>query len=526
MPVNVEAEARAIMRLYSEARFKEGLDRAIALHRAEPRLAATNYCVGHGLGATNRQHEALPFLRKAVQIEPRNADFLIRYSRALLDTGHIREAESNLMRARDINPKLSIIPWTLAVFYSSINRFDKAVRHFEEVMKIGLPEPVANGVRLDWAQALVEVGRTEEAAAILRPLLNDDKARAAALGRLSAFAAFPEGSPEYALLDDEIRRHANDGEKRFVLLSAKARCRAAMKDYEGEYALIAESNAARAGRDMVPSFRYVVDGMIAGFTPQTIAELGELAALENFRPIYVVGLPRSGTTLTEKILSSHSKVGGAGELSILGHLQFGLMNNRPFSDFLAVAKQVGSKVLRERLHDIEATMAFLCPGKDRVVDKLPHNFLHCGAIAAFFPGAHIIHVFRNPADNFLSGYKARLLAAHSYFDSPERFLPYFAEYRRLMEHWYKVIPDRIHPLHYEKLVTEPKDTIAGLLSFCGLEWEEDCLYPERGEQRIATASLVQARNPINARSVGNWKRYQSHLQVIQDQLGEGLFPAA
>jgi len=265
------------MRLYSEARFKEGLDRAIALHRAEPRLAATNYCVGHGLGATNRQHEALPFLRKAVQIEPRNADFLIRYSRALLDTGHIREAESNLMRARDINPKLSIIPWTLAVFYSSINRFDKAVRHFEEVMKIGLPEPVANGVRLDWAQALVEVGRTEEAETILRPLLNDDKARAAALGRLSAFAAFPEGSTEYALLDDEIRRHANDGEKRFVLLSAKARCRAAMKDYEGEYALIAESNAARAGRDMVPSFRYVVDGMIAGFTPQTIAELGELA---------------------------------------------------------------------------------------------------------------------------------------------------------------------------------------------------------------------------------------------------------
>ena len=152
--------------------------------------------------------------------------------------------------------------------------------------------------------------------------------------------------------------------------------------------------------------------------------------------------------------------------------------------------------------------------------------LHCGAIAAFFPGAHIIHVFRNPADNFLSGYKARLLAAHSYFDSPERFLPYFAEYRRLMEHWYKVIPNRIHPLHYEKLVTEPRGTIAGLLSFCGLEWEEDCLYPERGEQRSATASLVQARNPINAKSVGNWKRYQSHLQVIQDRLGEGLFPAA
>lgn len=523
MSANLESEVRSIMKLYSEARFKLGLERALALHKAAPNLAVTNYCVGHGLGAMQHLRDAVPYLRKAAQLEPRNADFLIRYSRALLDLGRIREAESNLMRAREINPKLSIIPWTLAIFYSSINRFDLAVPYFEQFLSLDMPEQIADGARLDWAHALIEVGRSEEAEPILRGLLGSAKARGAALAHLSNIKAFPLGSHEDGMIDQLLEQTGLSNLDRYVLLSTKARSFAAAKDYANEYALLKEGKKARGGKDTIRDFTRLIDDTIAGFTPEMIAELSAFVGNQNFRPIFVLGLPRSGTTLTEKILSGHSKVGGAGELTQIADFFFSVIADRPASQFLPQARALGRSAVLERLSEIEATMRFLCPGKERVVDKMPHNFLYCGVIAAMFPAARIVHVFRSPADNFLSGFKATLNPLHSYFDAPEVFIPYFEQYRRLMEHWYKVLPQQMFPLHYERLVTDPNGTIAELLDFCGLDWEEDCLYPERSSSRIGTASVMQARQPINANSVGGWKKYADQLQVIVDRLGDGLF---
>lgn len=523
MSVNIENEVRSIIKLYSEARFKLGLDKALELHRAAPNLAVTNYCVGHGLGATKRVREALPYLRKAVQLEPRNADFLIRYSRALLDLGRIREAESNLMRAREINPKLSIIPWTLAIFYSSINRFDLAVPHFENVSRMGLPENVANGARIDWAHALIEVGQTDKAEVLLRSMLNDERARGASLAHLATIKPFAVGSSEYDMLEKELQRDGLGDQDRFVLLGAKARASGLDKDYAKEYALFRESKIARGGKDTIRDFTRLVDDTIAGFSQDIISELSLYASNSRFRPIYVVGLPRSGTTLTEKILSAHSSVGGAGELTQVSDLFFGVLGGRPANDFLSLVRSLGRGNFMERIAELEATMEYLCPGKQRIVDKMPHNFLHCGLLAAIFPQSKFVHVFRSPADNFLSGFKASLNPTHGYFDDPEKFIPYFEQYRRIMEHWYKVLPQQIFPLHYERLVTEPNSTIAALLEFCDLDWQEDCLYPERSNSRIGTASVMQARQPINANSVGGWKKYSDQLQVIVDRLGDGVF---
>ncbi|MFT3673146.1 tetratricopeptide repeat-containing sulfotransferase family protein [Aestuariivirga sp.] len=525
MAVNIEQEVRSIMELYSEGRFKPGLERAFALHKVAPDLAITNYCVGHGLGATSRQREALPYLRKAVQHEPRNADYLIRCGRTLLDLGHIRDAEAHLLRARDINPSLSIIPWTLAIFYTSINRFDLAVPLFETVLKIGLPHNVAHGGRLDFAHALIEVGRNEEAELILRSMLTDPRARGPALADLATIKALPVDSAEYAMLEELLKVEGIGGSERFVLLSAKARSLSSAKDYAREYETLKQAKLARVGKDTLPTLTRMIDDLIQGFTPGMMSELTAIVSNRNFRPIYVVGLPRSGTTLTERILASHSEVGGAGELYLIKELVFGILADKPAYDFLDRVRVLGRTKVLERLADVEANMRFLCPGKERIVDKMPHNFLHCGAIGALFPSARIVHVIRSPADNFLSGFKASLNSTHSYFNSPEAFIPYYEQYRKIMEHWYKIMPERIFPLHYEELVTDPNKKIAELLAFCELGWEEDCLYPERSEARISTASITQARRPINAGSLGGWKRYASELQVIVDKLGDGRFSA-
>jgi len=254
------------------------------------------------------------------------------------------------------------------------------------------------------------------------------------------------------------------------------------------------------------------------FKPGTFERVRKLMGDSDFSPIFVLGMPRSGTTLTERILARHTKVGGAGELSLIANFLARCLGNNAPGNMVGVMESKGAAEIQSLAREIEETMRFLCPGKDRIVDKMPGNFQHIGWICALFPKAKIIHCYRDPADNMLSGFKAALNTGHSYFDRPDWFIAYYKNYVKLMRFWYELLPGRIYPLNYEKLVTEPKEQIKALLKNCKLSWQEDCLYPEENESRILTASVMQARSPINARSVGGWKKYASHLQEIHDQL--------
>jgi hypothetical protein len=310
---------------------------------------------------------------------------------------------------------------------------------------------------------------------------------------------------------------------RAILYVAKSNTYAAAKNTEAELACLRKSKELRGASDVSSAFGAYVDAAISVFTPALLSEIRDFAGTSDFSPIHVVGLPRSGTTLTERILSSHSRVGGAGELQLISNFLNGILAGRPLSEFSTQMHVLGGVNVRERVREIVETMRFLRPDKERIVDKMPHNFLRCGLIAALFPKGSIVHCFRHPADNFLSGFKANLLDSHSYFHRPEWFIPYHAHYVRLMDHWQKVIPGRIFASEYERLVTEPERSIRAMLAFCGLEWEENCLYPEREGSRIATASLLQARNPINPKSVGGWKKFASFLQPIADQSSVASF---
>ena len=518
--VNVEAQVRGIFGLFSQGRHAEGLNLARQLHKAAPQLAIANYCVGHGLAASRQPKAALPFLRKAAQAEPRNAEFLVRYGKVLLDVGRIREAESVLLKAHDLNPKLPMVPWTLGMYYASIDRFDVAAGHFAKVLQSHLPPEAVETARLDWANALIENGQTVEAEKVLREALPHPQVRGAALVKLSTIRPFSPGSEDERLLEDELARKDVSNQDRSSMLAAKSRSLRAAGDLEGEYATLQASKAARGSNYDVSRFAAQVDAIIAAFTPAVLEKLVAAAGESSFRPVYVVGLPRSGTTLTEQILSRHDDVAGAGELTLLGDLLGEILGNRPLASLPEVIAALEGSRLREYRSDIEATMRFLCPGAERVVDKMPHNFLCLGLVAILFPQSSIINCRRHPADNLLSGFKADLNATHGFFDRPEWFIDYYSHYRRLMHHWHEVLPGRIHDLSYEALVTTPREQIAGLLSYCGLPWQEECLHPEDNTARIGTASVLQARNPINAGSVGGWKKYAAHLQQVVDRLGE------
>ena len=239
-------------------------------------------------------------------------------------------------------------------------------------------------------------------------------------------------------------------------------------------------------------------------------------------PIFVVGLPRTGTTLVERILSSHSQVASAGESQ-----NFGVLLKRACQTqsprvldeaTLAQSLQVDLPALGRDY--LERTRPAGRP-QPRFVDKMPLNFFYLGHIARALPAASIVVLRRHPLDTGLSNFRQLFATGVSYYDYARDLRDigrYYAQFERLIAHWQVTLPGRVHEVRYEALVAEQRAETERLLAHCRLPWEEACLRFEHNESPVATASAVQVRQPIYARSVGRWRRFERHLQPLIDEL--------
>ena len=228
-------------------------------------------------------------------------------------------------------------------------------------------------------------------------------------------------------------------------------------------------------------------------------------------PIFVVGMPRSGTTLVEQILASHPRVSGVGELTILRDIIRGIGNNLDAGDYPEFIRTLDPDHLRLAAQEYLQELRARAPSAPRVVDKMPGNFLYVGMIKLMLPNARVIHCVRNAAATCFSCY-AQL------FNSPQRFTydltelgTYYASYRRLMAHWHQVLPGRIFDLHYEDLVADQETLTRRLLEFCGLDWDESCLAFHETQRSVRTASATQVRQPIYKSALTGWRNYEERL---------------
>ena len=249
-------------------------------------------------------------------------------------------------------------------------------------------------------------------------------------------------------------------------------------------------------------------------------EFVESHTLENnydICPIFVVGMPRSGTSLTEQILASHKDVHGAGELAALTTVfakHFGLVVSvyqENFSRMDLERIKIGADFYMKVLKNKSSKHSF-------ITDKMPLNFRYIGFIRAMFPHAKIVHVFRDPRDTCLSLYKYRFLNNNLPFVYNEEHLAgYYACYRSMMENWHKAFPGWILDFSYEDLVNKQEEMTRNLLKFCGLEWDENCLNFHETERAVGTASSSQVKEKLHSKGIGYWKNYEPYLpDVIKD----------
>jgi len=239
-------------------------------------------------------------------------------------------------------------------------------------------------------------------------------------------------------------------------------------------------------------------------------DIGNNSAL----PIFVVGMPRSGTTLTEQIISSHSEVHGAGELPDMR-----IITNVDISHEKLLS--LDAKQLKVFAEGCLSRLQRYAPDAHRITDKMPSNFFAIGLIHLMLPNAKIIHVNRNAMDNCLSCLTTKFVSENEYTYDMTELARYYLNYKKLMAHWRKILPENAFlDIDYEELVAYQEVQSRRIIQYCGLEWDEACLDFHKNKRQISTASLVQVRKPMYSSSVGRWRYYEPFIEPLLNALGD------
>ncbi|MCK5617044.1 tetratricopeptide repeat protein [Candidatus Pacearchaeota archaeon] len=227
-------------------------------------------------------------------------------------------------------------------------------------------------------------------------------------------------------------------------------------------------------------------------------------------PIFIIGMPRSGTSLIEQIISSHSEVYGAGELSSITEIANRAPSKSPYPNSI---NDINTSFLNKESEKHITYLKEISNDSEYIIDKMPHNFMYVGLIKMLFPNSKIIHCLRNPLDICLSIYFHNFNSNHPYSDKLENLGHYYNQYRYLMQHWENKHKD-IYNISYELLLNEPDQQIKSMIKHLGLDWEDSCLEFYNNKRTVSTPSYSQVRQPLYKSSANRWKNYSNHIDDL------------
>jgi tetratricopeptide (TPR) repeat protein len=535
-------------------RSKGRLDEAIALHSQAialmPEFAEAHSNLGNALKEKELFEEAIAAYSKAVELKPDMPVFHFSLGEVLCAMGRSEEGVAAFRRAIELDPNYFDALNQLGITLAELERFDEALGAQRQAAALRPNDPIsdqtlglilmrrsdASGAEvslrralaaspdlvLSWnglGTALKVLGQFEEASTCFRRALSLRSDSAMLYKNLSSTGRQVIDDTEVQRLTALLNRPTASVDERVAagfalgkLLDEADRFDEAFEQYAQANKIYRDSKAERGERFDIDKLRQHVDETIRAFSPQLIKDRqgwGDASEL----PVFIVGMPRSGTTLVEQIAASHPDVFGAGELSDINQIARELGEGvEATQGWNSDSVKTAAKAHLEHLRTMGGSAI-------RVIDKMPDNVLKLGLIATLFPSARVIFCQRDPRDTCLSCYfqwfTATILFAYDLADCGRRYL----EIERLAHYWRSVLPLKMLEVQYEELVADLEGQSRRLIDFLGLPWNPACLDFHKTKRTVMTASVWQVRQPIYSRSAGRWRQYERHLKPLLEVLG-------
>jgi tetratricopeptide (TPR) repeat protein len=491
----------------------EHIQRALTL---KPDWAEAHYNLGAAFKDQGKLDEAVACYRRALKLKPDYAKAHNNLGAAFRDQGKLDEAVACYRRVLELKPDVAEVYDNLGNALKDQGKPDEAVACYRRALELRPDFPEAHN---NLGSALEEIGDLRGAEDSFRAALTCNSRFAVAHYNLAALLRGKLPEKDLAAQRQLLEETELPDAQRLLLHFGLAQ----VLDARGQYAQAAEhldrgnslqlSEWRKSGREYDPrEHELLVTRMIEVSTPDFFGRVRGFG-LESELPVFVVGLPRSGTTLVEQILASHTQVFGAGEITLVGDTLAALGGEA--ANFIEgigrldrpTARRLASRHL-ERLRGLDRRAL-------RIVDKMPDNYLYLGLLAGLFPRAKLIHCRRDLRDVAVSCWMTRFEEVR-WANDQQHMASRFHEYQRLMEHWRKVLPVPLLEVDYEETVADLEGVARKLVAWCGLAWEPACLEFHRAKRAVRTASAVQVRQPVFTTSVGRWKHYGNHFRSIGD----------
>jgi tetratricopeptide (TPR) repeat protein len=514
----VEAASTALLR--DERRNSEELFRAI-LRRDASHVGALCGLAALSLAA-DVPRDAERLLRHAL----RQSEHLPLAYRGLAPTlmalGRLTEAEAATRYLARIEPQSPQTWVTTAGVAIRLMRPAEAVAAYQRALEL---RPEEAGLRMSIGHLQKTLGERAESEASYKQALVMDPGRGEGYWSLADLKNYTFSDSEIAVMqrviDSDPRSPSNEAQLHFALGRAFEQRRQYAEAF-ARYARGAQLRHGEAPFDIVQFERR--SARIRAFFNADFFTAHRGSGDPSRAPIFIVGLPRSGSTLVEQILASHSAVEGTMELpnvlNIIHELDAAQHGRNAYPEAVGSASSAQLSLLGRRY--LEQTAPLLRLERARFTDKLPNNFSHIGLIHAILPRATVIDVRRHPMDACFSAFKQYFAQGQTFSYDLEDLGRYYRCYLALMDHWEAVLPGKVLELRYEELVRSPEESVRRLLEHCGLDFEPGCLAFHQTRRAVRTASAEQVRQPIYSSAVGYWRNFEQQLEPLRRALGDCL----
>ncbi len=432
----------------------------------------------------NRDYvQVITTLSQLLKMSPNHFLALKTLGYAFLLTGQVANGFRTYQRLLQFYPNNAIGLNGLAMYYTIVGEADEAIKYYKRAVKAS-PEDAQLLYNLGM---MYQYGLTSHYVAQLHKLHQSN----AITEQLRVFACF-------ALA--RVYGNHGDHKREFRYYDEANRLQFALLSYKEESELA------------------MFDAMEKVFDVACIARLADAGSSDR-TPIFVLGMPRSGTSLVEQILASHSLLYGVGEAETLQYIAVKAIPQLLGLPFPQAVVNMGKEQCRGLAEIALQHLRRLCAtGSPHIVDKTPYNVFLIGLLHLLFPEAPVIHCVRNPMDTCWSMFRQHFVGHNPYCYDQVALGRYYRRYRRLMDHWQQVLPGRVYDLRYEELVEQPETTMRALLAHCRLPWEDNCLSFYRTKRAVITASMQQVRLPIYKTSIGSWLPVAEELAPLRAAL--------